>query len=37
MSKGRVLVKSPRVQNIGFRLFLLNLAGESNLASRLGT
>jgi acylphosphatase len=32
MSKGRVLVKSPRVQNIGFKLFLLNLAGESNLA-----
>jgi acylphosphatase len=30
MSKGRVLVKGPRVQNIGYRLFLLNLAGESN-------
>jgi len=41
MSKGRVLVKGPRVQNIGYRLFLLNLAGESNLtgfqARNIGT
>lgn len=41
MSKGRVLVKGSRVQNIGYRLFLLNLAGESNLtgfqARNIGT
>ncbi len=41
MSRGRVLVKGPRVQNIGYRLFLLNLASESNLtgfqARNIGT
>jgi len=41
MSKGRVLVKGPRVQNIGYGLFLLNLAGVSNLtgfqARNIGT
>jgi len=41
MSKGRVLVKGPRVQDIGYRLFLLNLAGESSLtgfqARNIGT
>ncbi|MEM3659458.1 MAG: acylphosphatase [Thermoproteota archaeon] len=31
MGKGRVLIRGSRVQDVGYRLFLLNLASESNL------
>jgi len=31
MGKGRVMIRGPRVQDVGYRLFLLNLASESNL------
>ncbi|MBO3754278.1 MAG: acylphosphatase [Candidatus Brockarchaeota archaeon] len=31
MLKGRIVIKGPRVQDIGYRLFLLNLASEMNL------
>ncbi|MEM1558164.1 MAG: acylphosphatase, partial [Thermoproteota archaeon] len=31
MGKGKVLIRGSRVQDVGYRLFLLNLASESNL------
>ncbi|MGC8832111.1 MAG: acylphosphatase [Thermoproteota archaeon] len=31
MVKGRIIIKGPRVQDVGYRLFLLNLASETNL------
>lgn len=31
MLKGRIVIKGPRVQDVGYRLFLLNLASEMNL------
>jgi len=31
MPKGRIVISGPRVQDIGYRLFLLNLASEMNL------